>query len=120
MGHLEPAVMDDTTIEQRETHQANSVTLRKMMVETVTPDTFNPPCHELSQTIQHEPDTLLQEYESQFTQDETSIRTTPLTSMMKDTGSSGPHLSKALPHHHEALSMGERRNRKTTSSKSHP
>ena len=24
--HLEPAVMDDTTIEQRETHQANSVT----------------------------------------------------------------------------------------------
>ena len=41
--HLEPAVMDDTTIEQRETHQANSVTLKKMMAETVTPDTFNPP-----------------------------------------------------------------------------
>ena len=73
MGHLEPAVMDDTTIKQRETHQANGVTLRKMMVETVTPDTFNPPCHELSQTIQHELDTLLQEYESQFTKDETSI-----------------------------------------------
>ena len=52
--HLEPAVMDDPTIEQRETHQANSVTLKKMMVETVTPDTFNPPCHELSKTIQHE------------------------------------------------------------------
>ena len=29
IGHLEPAVMDDTTIEQRETHQANSVTLKK-------------------------------------------------------------------------------------------
>ena len=29
IGHLEPAVMDDTTIEQRETHQANSATLRK-------------------------------------------------------------------------------------------
>ena len=27
--HLEPAVMDDTTIEQRETHQANSVMLKK-------------------------------------------------------------------------------------------
>ena len=57
--HLEPAVMDDTTIEQGETHQANSVTLKKMMVETVTPDTFNPPHHELSKTIQHELKTLL-------------------------------------------------------------
>ena len=36
------------------------------MAETVTPDTFNPPHHELSKTIQHELDTLLQEYESQF------------------------------------------------------
>ena len=27
--HLEPAVIDDTTIEQRETHQTNSVTLKK-------------------------------------------------------------------------------------------
>ena len=63
--------MDDTTIEQRETHQAHSVTLKKMIAEMVTPDTFNPPHHELSQTIQHELDTLLQEYESQFTKDET-------------------------------------------------
>ena len=73
--HLEPAVMDDTTIDQRETHQANSVTLKKMMAETVTPDTFNPPHHELSQTIQHELNALLQEYESQFAKDETSIGT---------------------------------------------
>ena len=29
VGHLEPAVIDDTTIEQRETHQANSVMLKK-------------------------------------------------------------------------------------------
>ena len=49
VGHLEPAVMDDTTMEQGETHQANSVTLKKMMVETVTPDTLQPtPCYELS------------------------------------------------------------------------
>ena len=48
--HLEPAVMDDTIIEQREAHQANSVTLKKMIVEAVTPDTFNPPHHELSKT----------------------------------------------------------------------
>ena len=59
VGHPEPAVMDDTTIDQRETHQANSVTLKKMMAETVTPDTLNPPCNELSKTVQNELDTLL-------------------------------------------------------------
>ena len=51
VGHLEPAVIDDSTIEQRETHQANSVTLKKMMAEMVTPDICNPPHHELSQAI---------------------------------------------------------------------
>ena len=71
IGHLEPAVMDDTTIEQRETHQANSIMIKKMMAETVTPDTFNPPHHELSKTVQYELDALLQEYESQFAKDET-------------------------------------------------
>ena len=29
VGHLEPAVIDDSTIEQRETHQMNSVMLKK-------------------------------------------------------------------------------------------
>ena len=43
--HLEPAVMDTNTIEQKETHQTNSVMLKKMIAEMVTPDTFNPPCH---------------------------------------------------------------------------
>ena len=43
IGHLEPAVLDST--DQQETHQTNSVTLKKMMSETVTPDTFNLPCH---------------------------------------------------------------------------
>ena len=84
--HLGPAAIDDTTIEQRETHQTNSVTLKRMVAETVTPDTFNPPCHELSNTIQHEFDTLLEEYESQFAKDETSRGTTPFTIMKIDTG----------------------------------
>ena len=44
-----------------------------MMSETVTPDTFNPPHHELSTAVQNDLDVLLQEYESQFTKDETSI-----------------------------------------------
>ena len=97
VSHLEPAVMDDTTIDQRETHQANSVTLKKMMVETVTPDTFNPLHHELSTTVQNELNTLLREYESQFTKDETSIKTTPLTSMTIDTGTSDPISQKPYP-----------------------
>ena len=67
------------------------------MTETVTPDTFNPPHHKLSQTIQHELDTLLQEYESQFTKDEASIGTTPLTSMMIDSGDSNPISQKPYP-----------------------
>ena len=41
IGHLEPIVLDST--DQGEMHQANSVTLKKMMSETVTPDTFDPP-----------------------------------------------------------------------------
>ena len=49
--HLEPAVIDDATIDQKETHQTNSITLQKMMAEKVTPDIFNPPCHTLSNNI---------------------------------------------------------------------
>ena len=67
------------------------------MAETVTPDTFNPPCNELSNTIQHELDALLKEYESQFAKDETSIGTTPLTSMMIDTGASDSISQKPYP-----------------------
>ena len=68
-----------------------------MMAETVTPDTFNPPPHELSQTIQNKLNTLLQEYESQFAKDETSIGTKPLTSMTIDTGTSDPVSQKPYP-----------------------
>ena len=95
--HLEPAVMNDNTIDQTEMHQTNSVTLKRIMAETVTPDTFNPPCHELSKTVQNELDTLLREYESQFTKDETSIGTTPLTSMTIDTGTADPVSQKPYP-----------------------
>ena len=41
IGHLKPAVLDST--DQKDIHHTNSVTLKKMMSETVTPDTFNPP-----------------------------------------------------------------------------
>ena len=41
IGHLEPIVLDST--DQGEMHQANSITLKKMMSKNVTPDTFDPP-----------------------------------------------------------------------------
>ena len=106
IGHLEPAVMD--SVDQPETHQTNSITLKKMMSETVTPDAFNPPCHELSKAVQNDLDLLLWEYECQFAKDETSIGTTPLTSMTIDTGTSEPVSQKTLPHSYEALPVGKR------------
>ena len=95
IGHLEPAVLDST--DQQETHQTNSMTLKKMMSETITPDTFNLPCHELSTAVQNDLELLLQEYELQFAQDETSIGTTPLTSMTIDTSTSDPVSQKPYP-----------------------
>ena len=41
IGHLELVVLNTT--DHREAHHANSVTLKKMMSEAITPDTFDPP-----------------------------------------------------------------------------
>ena len=95
IGHLKPLEQDST--DQGETHQANSVTLKKMMSKTVTSDTFNPPCHEISPTVQNSLKLLLEEYDSQFAQDETSIGMTPLTSMTIDTGTADPVSQKPYP-----------------------
>ena len=95
IGHLEPAVLDST--DHRDIHHANSVTLKKMMSETITPDTFNPPRHELSAPIQDNLKLLLQEYELQFAKDETTIGTTPLMSMTIDTGTADPVSQKPYP-----------------------
>ena len=95
IGHLELIVLDST--DQRETHQANSITLKKMMSKTITPDTFDPPQHELSAPIQDSLKLLLQEHESQFAKDKTSIGTTPLTSMTVDMGTADPVSQKPYP-----------------------
>ena len=95
IGHLEPAVLNST--DERDIHYANSVTLKKMMSETVTPDTFNPPGHELSAPIQDNLKLLLQEYESQFTKDKATTGTTPLMSMTIDTGTTDPVSQKPYP-----------------------
>ena len=95
IGHLEPIELGSA--DQGETHQANSITLKKMMSETVTSDTFNPPCHKISTPIQNSLKSLLEEYESQFTQDEMSLGTTLLTSMSIDTGTTDPVSQKPYP-----------------------
>ena len=88
IGHLEPIELDST--DQGETHQDNSITLKKIMSKTVTSDTFNPSCYKISTPVQNSLESLLEEYESQFAQDETSIGTTPLTSKSIDTGTTNP------------------------------
>ena len=115
IGCLEPVVLD--SMDQNNTHQTNSMTLKKMMSKTITPDTFNPPQHELSAAVQDNLKLLLQEYESQFAKDETTIGTTPLTSMTIDTGTSDPVSQK--PYSYEALSVGKRRNQEVTCHKSY-
>ena len=68
-----------------------------MIVEQVEQDTFEPPCHKLKPSIEDKLEALLKEYASQFAQDETSIGTTPLTEMMRDTGTSEPVSQKPYP-----------------------
>ena len=68
-----------------------------MVAEQVKPDTFDPPHHTLKTSIQSKLDALLKEYESQFSKDETYNRTTSLTSMTIDMGSSDPVSQKPYP-----------------------
>ena len=59
IGHLEPIELHST--DQGETHQANSITLKKMMSKTVMSDTFDPPCHKISTPVQNSLELLLKE-----------------------------------------------------------
>ena len=95
VGHLKP--LESHFIDQTEQQPAYSVNLQKMMSETITSDTFNPPHHELSPSSRNNLTALLEEYDSQFAQDETSIGTTTLTSMSIDTGNIDPVSQKPYP-----------------------
>ena len=68
-----------------------------MMAEQVKLDTFDPPCHKMKTNTQSKLDALLTEYGSQFAKDETCIRTTPLTSITINTGSSDSVSQKPYP-----------------------
>ena len=96
-GHLEPTITEDTTIDQPDTHSPNSVTLQKMMAEQVQPNIFDPPHYKLKPGIQSKLDVLLNEHESQFAKEETSIGTMLLMEMTIDTGNSDPISQKPYP-----------------------
>ena len=83
--------------DQQATHSTNSVTTQRMMAIEVKPDTFHPPCHKLKPSIESKLDVLLKEYASQYSKDEMSIGTTPLTEMAIDTGTSDPVSQKPYP-----------------------
>ena len=95
IGHLEPLELDST--DQGEKHQANSITLKKMMSKTIMSNTFNPPRHEILTPVQNSLKALLEEYKLQFAQDEMSIVMTLLTSMSIDTGTANPVSQKLYP-----------------------
>ena len=97
IGHLEPAITDNMTSDQPDTHSINSVTLQRMMAEQVELDNFNPPHHKLRPSIESKLKTLLKKYALQLAKDEISIGTTPLTEMTIDTGTSDPVFQKPYP-----------------------
>ena len=43
IGYLEPTIMDDTTIDDSESHTTHSITPQKMIAEQVQPNIFDPP-----------------------------------------------------------------------------
>ena len=72
-------------------HQQHIVLLlKKMTSEKVEPDTFKPPHHKLKQHIEAKLRELLKDRYCQFAQDKPFIRTTPLTEVTIDTGTSEP------------------------------
>ena len=83
--------------ENPDAHTKSSVTTKEMMSEQVEPDIFEPPYHKLKPNIKAKLEALLKEYATQFTQDETSISTTPLTKMTIDTGDFEPVSQKPYP-----------------------
>ena len=67
------------------------------MAKKVEPDIFKPLLHKLRKDIEMKLAALLKEYQPQFTHDETTIGTTPLTEMTIDTGMSKPVSQKLYP-----------------------
>ena len=71
IGHLEP--LELKIHRSRRNTSSKQYNPKEDDTETVTSDTFNPPQHEISTPVQNSIKLLLEEYDSQFAQDETSI-----------------------------------------------
>ena len=91
IGHLEPPIDELTQI------PINSATTQWMLPESVIPDSFTPPKYQLNSNIQQQLDNLLGTFKDQFTKDEMTIGTTPLTQMSINTGDSDPVSQKPYP-----------------------
>ena len=91
IGHLEPPIDNLAQI------PINSATTQRMLPETVKPDSFTPPKYQLDSTTQQQLYFLLGTFKDQFTKDETTIGTTPLTQMSIDTGETLPHCNETIP-----------------------
>ena len=91
IGHLEPPIDELTRI------PINSATTQRMLPETVKLDSFTPWKYQLNLNIQQQLDNLLGNFKDQFTKDEMTIGTTPLTQMSIDTGDSDPVSPKPYP-----------------------
>ena len=91
IGHLEPPIDNLAQI------PINSATTQRMLPKTVKLDSFTPPKYQLDSTTQQQLDFLLRTFKDQFTKDETTIGTTPLTQMLIDTGDSDPISQKPYP-----------------------
>ena len=91
IGHLEPPINELTQI------PINSATTQQMLPKTIKPDSFTPPKYQLNSNIQQQLDNLLGNFKDQFTKDEMTIGTTPLTQMSIDTGDSDPVSQKPYP-----------------------
>ena len=91
IGHLEPPIDELTQT------PINSATTQRMLPETIKLDSFTPPKYQLDPTIQQQLDNLLGTFKDQFTEDEMTIGTTPLTQMSIDTGDSDPVSQKPYP-----------------------
>ena len=98
VGHLELPIEDMQWLsEDSEALTAQSSTTKRMMAKKVEPDLFKPSCHKLKKDTKSKLEDLLKEYQSQFTQDEATTRTTPLTKMTIDTGNSELVSQKPYP-----------------------
>ena len=98
VGHLELPTEDMQLFpENPESLATHNITTERMMAEKVEPDTFNPAHYKLKEYIEIKLEELFKEYQSQFTQDETTIGITPLFEMTIDTGVFEPVSQKPYP-----------------------